>query len=130
MRLSRHPAVAYLFLVRRMNAHVTALMMFATATLTSCAWYVAPEVSGPYATRLTREDIQQIAALPFTGSGINRGVHSIYAKRPDEADVQSGLPKWPNDIVVSFSVHKRAGHWAIVPGSISTMRLIPTGSHA
>jgi hypothetical protein len=110
-----------------MRAHITALMIFATATLTSCASYVAPEVSGPYAARLTREDIQQIAALPFTGSGINRGVHSIYAKSQDHADVQSGLPKWPNDTIVSFSVRKKAGHWAIVPDSISTMRLIPTG---
>ena len=110
-----------------MSPHIAVLMMFATATLTSCASYVTPEVSGPYAARLTREDIQQIAALPFTASGIYRGIHSIYAKSPDYADVQSGLPKWPNDTIVSFSVRKRAGHWAIVPDSISTMHLIPTG---
>jgi hypothetical protein len=109
-----------------MSAQITALIMCVMATLTSCASYVAPEVSGPYAARLTPEDIQQIATLPFTGS-INRGVHTIYAKSPNYADVQSGLPKWPNDTIVSFSVRKKAGHWAIVPDSISTMHLIPTG---
>jgi hypothetical protein len=36
-------------------------------------------------------------------------------------------PKWSNDTLVSFSVRKKAGHWVIVPGSISTMHLIPTG---
>jgi hypothetical protein len=108
-----------------MSAHITALMMFATATFTSCASYVAPEVSGPYAARFTREDIQQIAELSYT-SGIRRAVHSIYAKKPNEADVQSAPPKWPNDTIVSFRARKSSGHWRIVDGSISTTQLFPT----
>jgi hypothetical protein len=72
-----------------MSAHVTTLMMSAMAILTSCTSFAAPEVSGLYAARLTREDVQQIAVLPFTGSGIHRGVHSIYANKPDEVGVQS-----------------------------------------
>jgi hypothetical protein len=109
-----------------MSARVAALMIsFVTVTLTSCASYPSPEVSGPYAARLSREDIQQIAELPYT-TGVHRGVHSIYAKKLNEADVQSGIPKWPNDTIVSFTAHKKSGHWKIVQGSISTMRLIPS----
>ena len=110
-----------------MSACVTTLMMFATAILTSCTSFAAPDVSGPYAARLTREDIQQIAALPFAGSGIHRGVHSIYAKKPDEVGVQSGQPQWPKDTIVSFTARKKDGRWIIVPDSIETIRLIPTG---
>jgi hypothetical protein len=108
-----------------MSAHVTLLMMFATAIFTSCTSFAAPEVSGPYAARLTREDVQQIAQLPYT-SGIRRGVHSIYAKKPNEADVQSAPPKWPNDTIVSFTARKTSGHWIIVDRSVSTRQLIPT----
>jgi hypothetical protein len=64
---------------------------------------------------LRRDDIRQIAQLPFTQSSIRRGVHSIYAKKPDEVDVQSTMPKWP-----------KAGRWQIIDGSISTNHLIPT----
>jgi len=109
-----------------MSALITTLMIsFVTAVFTSCASYAAPEVSGPYGAGLTREDIQQIARLAYT-SGIRRGVHSIYAKKPNEADVQSAPPKWPNHTIVSFTARKTSGHWTIVDGSISTMQLIPT----
>jgi hypothetical protein len=110
-----------------MSAHVTTLMIsFVTVVFASCASYAAPGVSGPYGARLTREDIQQIAALPFTGSGINRGVHTIYANKPDEVGVQSGPPQWPKDTIVSFIARKKDGRWVILPGSIETMQLIPT----
>ena len=110
-----------------MNAQRTPLMIaVGVIVLTSCISYALPEVSGPYAGRLTQDDIRQIAQLPFTQSSIRRGVHSIYAKKPDEADVQSGMPKWPNDTIISFTAHKKAGRWQIVDGSISTKHLIPT----
>jgi hypothetical protein len=83
-------------------------------------------VSGRYAARLTQNDIRQISDLPFTESGIRRGVHTIYASKPDEVDVQSGMPKWPNDTIVSFTARKNAGRWQIVDGSIATKHLIPT----
>ena len=118
--------MAELFLVRRMRAHTAALMMFAAATLTSCTSYVSPEISGPYAARLTREDIQQIAALPFSRSGIHRGVHGIYANKPNEVGVQSAQPQWPRDTIVSFRARKKDGRWVIVPGSVETMQMIPT----
>ena len=102
------------------------LIMFATVTLASCVSYAAPEVSGPYAARLTQKDIQQIAALPFTGSGIQRGVHSIYANKPDEVGVQSAQPQWPRDTIVSFTARKDNGQWIIVPGSVENMQMIPT----
>jgi len=76
-----------------MSARVTTLMMFATAILTSCTSLAAPDVSGPDAARLARVDIQQIAALPFAGSGIKRGVYRIYANKPDEVGVQSAQPQ-------------------------------------
>jgi hypothetical protein len=123
--LLRHPAVAYLLLVRRMNSH-TILVALALIVLTSCASYASPEVSGPYAARLTQSDIRKSSELPFTGSGIRRGVHSIYAKKPDQAGVQSGIPKWPKDTIVSCTARKKAGRWQIVHGSISTHHLIPT----
>lgn len=111
-----------------MNALRTALIVsLGAVAITSCALYPLPEVSGPYSGAFGREDVQQISELAFSESGIRRGVHSIYAKKPNEADVQSGTPKWPNDTVVSFRVRKKADHWVIVPGSISTMHLIPTG---
>ena len=46
------------------------------------AWilHVSREVSGPYAARLTQEDICQISELPFFTSGIRRSVHSICAR--------------------------------------------------
>ena len=105
---------------------MTALMMFATGILASCTSFGAAEVSGPYAGRLTREDIQQITALPFAGSGINRGVHSIYANKPDEVGVQSAQPQWPRDTIVSFTARKNHGRWVLVPGSVETMQMIPT----
>ena len=71
------------------SARVTTLMMFATAILTSCTSLAGPDVSGPYAARLSRDDIQQIAALPFASNGI----HSIYANKPDEVGVQSAQPQ-------------------------------------
>lgn len=93
-----------------MNAQRTVLMIAVGAiVLTSCTSYALPEVSGPYAGRLTQDDIRQIARLPFTQNSIRRGVHSIYAKRPNEADVQSAMPKWPNDTIVSFTARKKAG---------------------
>jgi hypothetical protein len=110
-----------------MNAQRTILMMaMAVIVLTSCASYVPPEVSGPYAARLTQDDIRQISELPFTRSGIRRGVHSIYTRKSDEADAQSGMPKWPNDTIVSFTARKKAGRWQIVDTSVSTHRLIST----
>ena len=109
-----------------MNAQTNLMLALALLVLTSCASYASPEVSGPYAARLTQNDIRQISELPFTGSSIRRGVHTIYAKKPDEADVQSGMPKWPNDTIVSFTARKKAGHWQIVDSSVSTHRLIPT----
>ena len=108
-----------------MNAQIV-LMVTLVSVLTSCASYASPEVSGPYAARLTQNDIRQISELPFTSSGIRRGVHSIYASKPDQTDVQSGMPKWPNDTIVSFRARKIAGRWQIVNGSISTSHLIPT----
>ena len=108
-----------------MSTRVTTLMPLVTVVFTSCALSPAPEVSGPYAASLTREDIRQIAELPYTGS-IRRGVHTIYVNRPNEAGVQSGPPQWPKDTIVSFTARKKARHWTIVPGSISTMQLIPT----
>jgi hypothetical protein len=110
-----------------MNAQRTVLMIAVGAIiLTSCASYALPEVSGPYAGRLTQDDIRQIAQLPFTQSSVRRGVHSIYAKKPNEADVQSAMPKWPNDTIVSFTARKKAGRWQIIDNSISTSHLIPT----
>ena len=109
-----------------MSAHLGALIMFATAILTSCTSLAAPEVSGPYAARLNHEDIQQITALPFVGSGINRAVHSIYSNKPDEVGVQSAQPQWPRDTIVSFTARKDHGRWVIVSGSVETMQMIPT----
>ena len=109
-----------------MNSQTIHMTALALIVLTSCASYASPEVSGPYAARLTQNDIRQISELPFTGSGIRRGVHSIYAKKPDQADVQSAIPRWPNDTIVSFTARKKAGRWQIVDGSISTHHLIPT----
>ena len=109
-----------------MNAQTVLMVALALVALTSCASYASPEVSGPHAARLTQNDIRQISELPFIRSGIRRGVHSIYANKPDEADVQSGMPKWPNDTIVSFTARKKTGRWQIVDGSISTRHLIPT----
>jgi hypothetical protein len=109
-----------------MNAQTILVVALVPIVLTSCASYASPEVSGPYAARLTQNDIRQISELPFISSGIRRGVHSIYVKKPDEADVHSALPKWPNDTMVSFTARKKAGRWDIVDGSISTLHLIPS----
>jgi hypothetical protein len=107
--------------------HVTSLVVWvAMIVFTSCASYAVPEVSGPYAARLTQKDIQQITALPFSGSGINRGVHSIYANKPNEVGVQSAQPQWPRDTIVSFTARRKHGGWVIVPGTVETMRMIPT----
>jgi len=109
-----------------MNAQTFLMVALALIVLTSCASYASPEVSGPYSARLTQNDVRQISKLPFKTSGTRRGVHSIYARKPDEADVQSAMPKWPNDTIVSFTARKKAGQWQIVDGSISTNHLIPS----
>jgi hypothetical protein len=90
------------------NALGIALMVsLGAVVITSCGLYPLPEVSGPYAGAFRREDVQQMSALAFSENGIRRGVHSIYAKKPNEVDVQSGTPKWPNDTLVRLMSARR-----------------------
>ena len=89
----------------------------------------APRVSGPYATKLSKVDVEQILAAIAKESGIPHNVRTIEAVRPDKVAVQTGGKRGLNlEIYYDFTVSKRAGKWAVDANSVQVTDE-PTNNH-
>jgi hypothetical protein len=82
--------------------------------------YAAPfEISGPYANRLPKADIEQLKTLVSKEPGIDHRLKKIEAVRPDKVRVQTGgRTAVDTGTYNDFNVYKRAGRWAIDTASI------------
>ena len=79
----------------------------------------APPVSGPYAKKLSKIDIEQVQTAIAKEQGIPRNVRRIEAIRPDKVAVQTGGKRGLNmEIYYDFTVSKRAGKWAVDANSV------------
>jgi len=135
--LPRHPAVAYLFLVRRMKPRVLTLALV-LAALTCCTSgfyhvqtairfrYPTLDIFGAAASQMTLDDIDQLVELARARSDILKPLDQIEVQRPDEAFIKSGRPEHTGQKMTTFSARKKAGRWFIVPGSINTGEAIIT----
>jgi len=123
--LPRHPAVAYLVLVRPMSRclHTALLPAFVVALLNACATPI--EFLGTY--RLPRADVEQIKALTIQRLGPKKPVSEINATKPDEAEVTAGRCSYAGDVCTRFTVRKRHGHW-LITSKITEEQIIVTGS--
>ena len=102
--------MAELVLVRSMTRAVPLVLI--VALLVSCAG--APIISGPYASRASEDDIEQIKRLASHHPKEVRAedwapLKSISFESADRAKVTLE----GNQIVLSFTVRKRGGSWSI-----------------
>ena len=82
--------------------------------------YAAPfQISGPYANRLSKPDIEQLKALVSKEPGIDHRLKKVEAVRPDKVRIQTGGRTAVGTATYNdLDVHKRAGKWAIDTASI------------
>jgi hypothetical protein len=88
--------------------------------------YNRPSISGPYAARLTKADIQQITELAFAHRNILRPVNSIEAKHLDEITADSGSTSLHLNKQTTFRAQKRDGKWRVIENSVEETALITT----
>jgi hypothetical protein len=135
--LARHPAVAYLVLVRRMRRRILALAL-ALTTLSCCTSgfyhvqtairfrYPTLDIVGAAASQMTLDDINQLVELAGARPDILKPLDQIEVQRPDEAFIKSGRPEKTGEKGTTFSARKKGGRWFIVPGSVNTGEAIIT----
>jgi len=82
--------------------------------------YAAPlQISGQYANRLSKADVEQLKALVSKEPGIDHRLKAIEAIRPDKVHIQTGgKTAVDTNTYNDFSVYKRTGKWAIDTASI------------
>ena len=82
--------------------------------------YAAPfQISGPYANRLPKVDIEQLKTLVSKEPGIDHRLKKIEAVRPDKVRIQTGGRTAVDAATYNdFNVYKRAGRWVIDTASI------------
>ena len=79
----------------------------------------AGEVSGPYANRVSPDDVKQIKAAVAKNMHISHNVKKIEAVRPDKVTVQTtARTAVDEDTVYEFNEYKRSGAWTIDTNSI------------
>ena len=79
----------------------------------------AGELSGPFANRLSPDDVKQIKAAIAKEHSVSRNVKKIEAVRPDKVTVQTtARTAVDEDTVYEFSEYKRGGAWTIDASSI------------
>ena len=94
-----------------------AAIAIAALTLLSCT--IAPTVTGPYASRVSQEDVRQIRSLASRGPSDwplewpLAPVHTIMFLRPDRAKVERTDAR----ITIKYEVEKHAATWMIKPYS-------------
>src|SRR6266496_1649070 len=82
--------------------------------------YAAPfQISGPYANRLSKPDIEQIKALVSKEPGVDHRLKKIEALGVDKVRIQTGgRTAVDTNTFNEFNVYKRAGKWVIDTASI------------
>ena len=82
--------------------------------------YAAPlQISGPYANRLSKADIEQLKVLASKEPGIDHRLKKIEAIRLDKVHIQTGGKTAVDTATYNdFNVYKRAGKWVIDTASI------------
>ena len=82
--------------------------------------HAAPfQLSGPYANRLSKADVEQIKAVVSTERGIDHRLKKIEAIGPDKVHIQTGGKTAVDTATYNdFSVYKRTGRWVIDAASI------------
>ena len=89
------------------------------AAIPAVAFAVSPQVSGPYANRLSQGDIQQITALVSKESHVDHRLKKIEAVRTDKVRIQTGgRTAVDTNTYNNFDAFKRAGKWTIDTASI------------
>jgi hypothetical protein len=101
-----------------MRAHVVAIMFL----LTACA--SQPQITGPYASRLSDVDIQQIRLLVLKEPNTDHRLAAIEAIRPDKAWVKVGGLDSSGARYNRFLVLKRDGKWIVHPYSPAEIELV------
>ena len=77
------------------------------------------EVSGPYANRLSKADLEQIKSVVSKERAVNHKLRKIEAVAADKVHLQSGgRIAVDQDKYYEFNMYKRAGAWAIDLDSI------------
>jgi hypothetical protein len=88
------------------------------ATLLVGACATPLQISGPYASRLSQADVQQIKLLVSKEPGLDHRLRRIEAIHSDKVRIQTGGIKtvgWGYD---DFTAYKRGGRWVIDSNSI------------
>ena len=136
-RLSEHldrnprslpPAVAELILVRPIQATLVPILAAAVAVgFVRCgSVLMVPQdefISHEAYRFLSIADIHAIERLAIAVTAA-KGLHSIHATRSDEVSVECGDPYHQDAVVLSFTAHRKNGHWVADKKSIGTSRPI------
>jgi hypothetical protein len=86
-------------------------VIVATVLLSAC---VTPlQVTGPYASRLSEADIQQIKLLVSKRPHIEHRLRTLDVVRPGKIRVRTGGLKTVGSSYSNFTVVKRSGKWLI-----------------
>src|SRR5438270_6593996 len=85
--------------------------------LVACA--ASLQISGPYANRLSKTDIEQLKVLVSKEARIDHRLKKIEAVRPDKVGIRTGGRTAVDSATYNdFNAYKRAGRWAIDTASI------------
>jgi hypothetical protein len=82
--------------------------------------YATPlQISGPYANRLSKPDIEQLKSIVSREPGIDHRLKTIEAVRPDKVHLRTGGRTAVDSATYNdFNVYKRGGRWVIDTASI------------
>jgi hypothetical protein len=117
--------------VKATHFHCAVISIASAALLSSCQsptgtsagvrlYFPRVNIWGPYANRLTIDDVQQITDLALKGSDIRMPVWTIITRAENRADVETvgSAPRAGKYFSIQFKVHKKNSSWAIEPGSV------------
>ena len=91
----------------------------AVIALPLVAYAVPLQISGPYANRLSKTDIEQLKVLVSKEPRIDHRLKKIEAVRPDKVGIRTGGRTAVDSATYNdFNAYKRAGRWAIDTASI------------
>ncbi len=80
-----------------------------------------PPVTGQYANRLSKPDIEQIMAAVSKEGGVPHNVRTVEAVSPDKVAIQTGGKTGMGSATYyDFTVSKRSGKWVVDTSSIQT----------
>ena len=103
----------------RQSVRVSVVLVFVALFALIVSNGQAGEVSGPYASKLSPADVQQIKAAISKQSGIAHNVKKLEAVRLDKVAVQTtSRTAVDQDTSYDFNIYKRSGRWTIDSNSI------------